>query len=214
MAAGNRNAVRVHPPPGRLMKVIGMSLIVVSLGACPHPAKEVVTLTFLDPEWSHDLTERNVLPDERLQEFTRQTGIRVKHLPAPETALDQLGMARELFRKGSSGPEVSGVDVIWPGTLSEDLIDLKTYFVTELSSVNPDVVASYTVKGKLVAMPCVADIGVLFYRNDLLREYGYGAPPRTWDQLEKMAAKIQQGERAKAQVDRERDRDCFADVSL
>ena len=95
VAAGNRHAVRVHPPPGRLMKVIGMSLIVVSLGACPHPAKEVVTLTFLDPEWSHDLTERNVLPDERLQEFTRQTGIRVKHLPAPETALDQLGMARE-----------------------------------------------------------------------------------------------------------------------
>ncbi len=118
MAAGNRHAVRVHPPPGRLMKVIGMSLIVVSLGACPHPAKEVVTLTFLDPEWSHDLTERNVLPDERLQEFTRQTGIRVKHLPAPETALDQLGMARELFRKGSSGPDVSGVDVIWPGSLS------------------------------------------------------------------------------------------------
>jgi len=201
VAAGNRHAVRVHPPLGRLMKVIGVSLIVVSLGACAHPAKKVVTLTFLDPEWSHDLTERNVLPDERLQEFTRQTGIRVKHLPAPETALDQLGMARELFRKGSSGPDVSGVDVIWPGSLSEDLIDLKTYFVTELSSVNPDVVASYTVKGKLVAMPYVADIGVLFYRKDLLREYGYGAPPRTWDQLEKMAAKIQQGERAKGQKD-------------
>jgi len=41
VAAGNRHAVRVHPPPGRLMKVIGISLIVVSLGACPHPAKEV-----------------------------------------------------------------------------------------------------------------------------------------------------------------------------
>ena len=27
-------------------------------------------------------------------------------------------MARELFRKGSSGPDVSGVDVIWPGSLS------------------------------------------------------------------------------------------------
>jgi trehalose/maltose transport system substrate-binding protein len=131
-----------------------------------------VTLTFLDPEWSHDLTERNVLPDERLQEFTRQTGIRVKHLPAPETALDQLGMAQELLRTGSSSPDVSGVDVIWPGTLSEDLIDLKPYFVKELSSADPDVVASYTVKRKLVAVPYVADIGVLFYRKDLLREYG------------------------------------------
>ena len=91
--------------------------------------------------------------------------------------------------------------MIWPGTLSEDLIDLKPYFVTELSSVDPDVVAGYTVKGKLVAVPYVADIGVLFYRKDLLREYGYGTPPRTWDQLEKMAARIQQGERAKGQKD-------------
>ena len=157
-AAGNRHVALVHPQLGRLTRMIGISLIVVSLGACRHPAKEPVTLTFLDPEWSHDLTERNVLPDERLQEFTRQTGIRVKHLPAPETALDQLGMARELLRKGSSSPDVSGVDVIWPGTLSEDLIDLKPYFVTELSSVDPDMVAGYTVKGKLVAVPYVADI--------------------------------------------------------
>jgi trehalose/maltose transport system substrate-binding protein len=200
-AAGNRHVVLVHPQLGRLTKIIAISLLVMSLGACQHPAKEAVTLTFLDPEWSHDLTERNVLPDERLQEFTRQTGIRVKHLPAPETALDQLGMARELLRKGSSSPDVSGVDVIWPGTLSEDLIDLKPYFVTELSSVDPDIVASYTVKGKVVAVPYVADIGVLFYRKDLLREYGYGTPPKTWDQLEKMAARIQQGERAKGQKD-------------
>ena len=200
-AVGNRHVDLVYPQPSRLTKIIGISLIVVSLSACQHPAKEPVTLTFLDPEWSHDLTERNVLPDERLQEFMRQTGIRVKHLPAPETALDQLGMALDLLRKGSSSPDVSGVDVIWPGTLSEDLIDLKPYFVKELSSVDPDVVASYTVKGKLVAVPYVADIGVLFYRKDLLREYGYGTPPRTWDQLEKMAARIQQGERAKGQKD-------------
>src|SRR5258708_21007703 len=110
-------------------------------------------------------------------------------------------MAQELLRKGSSSPDVSGVDVIWPGTLSEDLIDLKPYFVKELSSADPDVVASYTVKGKLVAVPYVADVGVLFYRKDLLREYGYGTPPRTWDQLEKMAARIQQGERAQGQKD-------------
>ena len=118
-AAGNRHVVLLYPQPRRLITMIGISLIVVSLGAGDHRAKGPVTLTFLDPEWSHDLTERNVLPDERLQEFMRQTGIRVKHLPAPETALDQLGMAQELLRKGSSSPDVSGVDVIWPGTPSE-----------------------------------------------------------------------------------------------
>ena len=101
----------------------------------------------------------------------------MKHLPAPESALDQLGLVRELLRKGVSSPDVSGVDVIWPGTLSEDLIDLKPYFVKELSTVEPDFVASYTVKGKLVAVPYIDVIVVLFYRKDLLREYGYGTPP-------------------------------------
>src|SRR5437879_4017070 len=161
-AAGNRHVALVHPQLGRLTKIIGISLIVVSMGACQHSAKEPVTLTFLDPEWSHDLTERNVLPDERLQEFTRQTGIRVKHLPAPEPTLDQLGMARALLEGGASSPDVLGIDVIWPGTLSQDLIDLKPHFATELYSLDPDVVESYTVKGKLVAVPLHADIGVLF----------------------------------------------------
>ena len=83
-AAGNRHVALGHPQLGRLTEMIGIFLIVLSLGGCRHPAQEPVTLTFLDPEWSHDLTERNVLPDERLLEFTRQTGIRVKHLPASE----------------------------------------------------------------------------------------------------------------------------------
>ena len=149
-AAGNRHVALGHSQLGRLTKMIGIFLIVLSLGGCRHPAQEPVTLTFLDPEWSHDLTERNVLPDERLLEFTRQTGIRVKHLPTPEPTLDQLDMAREVLREGASSSDVLGIDVIWPGTLSQDLIDLKPYFATELSSVGPDVVASYTVKGKLV----------------------------------------------------------------
>jgi trehalose/maltose transport system substrate-binding protein len=200
-AAGNPHAVLLPPQLGRLTKIIFIPLILVSLGACRRPATEPMTLTFLDPEWSHDLTERNVLPDERLQEFTRQTGIKIKHLPTPEPALDQLAIARQLLGEGASGPDVLGIDVIWPGTLSKDLIDLKSSFATELSSLDPDVVASYTVQGKLVAMPFHADMGVLFYRKDLLREYGYGAPPGTWDQLEKMAARIQQGERAKGQKD-------------
>jgi trehalose/maltose transport system substrate-binding protein len=204
LKASNRKIVVVLPGrPGwtKIAGIVGILLLAFGLNRPRPSSDEPVTITFLDPEWSHDLTERNVLPDESLQEFTRQTGIRVKHLPAPESALDQLGLVRELLRKGASSPDVSGVDVIWPGTLSEDLLDLKPYFVKELSSVDPDVVASYTVKGKLVAVPYIADVGVLFYRKDLLREYGYGTPPRTWDQLEKMAARIQQGERAKGQKD-------------
>src|SRR6202166_5289775 len=160
---------------------------------------EPVTVTFVDPEWSHDLTEHTLVADERLKDFTQQTGIGVKHLPTPETALDQLDLVRKLLQQASSTPDVYGVDVIWPGVLSEELTDLKSSLATELSSINADVAASYTVKGRLVAVPYHSDIGVLFYRRDLLRRYGYKAPPRTWYELEQMAARIQQGERARGQ---------------
>jgi trehalose/maltose transport system substrate-binding protein len=50
-------------------------------------------------------------------------------------------------------------------------------------------------------MPYRLNIGVLFYRTDLLLKYGYKEPPRTWDQLEKMATRIQEGERAKGVKD-------------
>jgi ABC-type glycerol-3-phosphate transport system substrate-binding protein len=74
--------------------------------------------------------------DERLKDFTQQTGIGVKHLPTPETALDQLDLVRKLLQQASSTPDVYGVDVIWPGVLSEELTDLKPFLATELASIN------------------------------------------------------------------------------
>jgi trehalose/maltose transport system substrate-binding protein len=63
------------------------------------------------------------------------------------------------------------------------------------------VLASYTVGDKLVAVPHHAYVGALMYRSDLLRRYGYREPPKTWDELETMAARIQAGERAKGEKD-------------
>jgi trehalose/maltose transport system substrate-binding protein len=131
------------------------------------------------------------------QQFTRETGILVRDLPVPETTLDQLELSRRLPKQVGSGPDVLNIDVIWPGVLEPDLVDLRHDLAYEINSLKPQLLQSYAAKGKLVAIPYTVQVGVLQYRSDLLREYGYQHPPRTWDELEIMAARIQAGERAK-----------------
>jgi len=170
-------------------------LLSLALQGCTRPvAHEPVTLTLLD-EWPNKTFSE--ARQQELQQFTRETGIRVSLLPSPESGREKLVLWRELLGTGASGPDVYAVDVIWPGMLAEYFLDLKPYFANEVSLQFPAITASYTVDNKLVAMAYHPDIGLLYYRTDLLRQYGYREPPRTWDELEIMAARIQAGERAK-----------------
>jgi trehalose/maltose transport system substrate-binding protein len=174
--------------------VILVALLLCGLAGCGGNSKPV-TVTVLDPEWS----QPDELPaaEHESEEFTKETGILVRHLPVPETSLSQLSLWRKLLQQGGATPDVLAIDVIWPGILDEYLVDLKGPAATELSAEDLDLVAAYTVNGKVVALPYHPQIGVLSYRVDLLREYGFDHPPETWDELEKMATRIQAGERAK-----------------
>jgi trehalose/maltose transport system substrate-binding protein len=149
----------------------------------------------MDPEWSHDQSRRSVLSEANLREFEEQTGVKVTHLPAPETSQQQLAVMGDLLRKEGT-IDVYGVDVVWSGLLDDGLLDLKPFFGSEISTDDPDVVAGYTVKGKVVAVPYHTNVSVLMYRTDLLKKYGFHAPPQTWAELEKMALRIQQRQRA------------------
>ncbi len=171
-------------------------LLSLLLQGCTRSSKhEPVTLSIVDQQWTTENFHRAEL--QELEEFTRETGIQVKYLPAPESAGEQLALWRELLASGAGGPDVYGVDVVWPGMLGEYFIDLKPYFADEISAQFPATVKSYMVGDKLVAMPRGAGIGILYYRTDLLQRYGYRAPPATWDELETMAARIQAGERTR-----------------
>ena len=137
-----------------------------------------------------------------LDEFTKQTGIRVQILPAHEAAVEQLATWRELLDSRAEVPDVYAIDIIWPRVLADGLIDLKPYVSAEDIAVHfPDLIANYTVDGKLVALPYNISEGLLFYRVDLLAKYGYGAPPKNWEELEAMARRIQAGERANGNKD-------------
>jgi trehalose/maltose transport system substrate-binding protein len=162
---------------------------------CHRAKSEHVTIMFVDPEWLDDRPQRRHLSEEALRQFESETGIQVKHLPTPETPQAQLRLIQELLEQNNS-PDVFGIDVIWSGLLDDVLLNLKPFFNSELAAAEPDLVSTYTVNGRVLAIPYHAHVGVLYYRTDLLTKYGYHTPPQTWSDLEKMAFRIQEGERA------------------
>ena len=96
---------------------------------------------------------------------------RARNRPAaPENASAQLELTKSLLKKGATTPDIYGIDVIWPGMLSDYLVDLKPYFAAESRATDPELTANYTVKGRLVAMPYHSNTGVLFLSNRLAPE--------------------------------------------
>jgi len=180
--------------------LLGVAALFLCLESCcdTTPQPGAVTITLLDPGW----LDKEFVSWRRHEEeeFTRETGILVKDLPAPETAIDQLALWRKLLQNPSDAPDVFAIDVIWPSLTAEHSLSLNSYLADTVDDF-PMLTANDTLNGQLVAMPYHADAGLLFYRTDLLLEYGYRAPPSTWDELEKMAARIQKGERSKGKKD-------------
>jgi trehalose/maltose transport system substrate-binding protein len=187
--------------PTRREVIAGLcSTLLEWLPGCNRANPEPVTITYMDPEWSHDRSQRRFLSEGVLRQFEEETGIKVKHLPAPETSEGQLKLTQELLAEKDT-PDVLGIDVIWSGLLDDALLDLRPLFSSELSAADPELVKSYTVNGRLVAIPYRPYVGVLLYRTDLLAKYGYHTPPQTWSELERMALRIQEAERAAGEKD-------------
>jgi len=135
------------------------------------------------------------------ENFTRQTGIRVDFISGPESMTERLELYHRYLGARSSTPDVYYIDVVWPALLVDEMIDLNPHLARESADQLPAMLKNDTVNSRLAAMPFDTELGVIYYRTDLLRKYGYTHPPATWDELEKMAARIQAGERAAGNKD-------------
>ena len=124
--------------------------------------------------------------------------ITVEILAGPASTTDRLGLILQFFEAQSSEVDVYNIDVVWPGDMAEHLVDLYEFEgVAEAAAEHfQAIVTNNTADGALVGMPYFTDAGLLYYRSDLLEEYGYDGPPTTWAELEEMATTIQAGERA------------------
>lgn len=124
--------------------------------------------------------------------------VTVEVIQGPESASDRYALYLQFFQAQSAEADVLEIDVIWPGDLAEHLVDLYEYEGTQEAAEAhfPAIIENNTVDGQLVGMPAFTDAGLLYYRTDLLEEYGYDGPPETWSELAEMATTIVEGEQA------------------
>src|SRR5262252_2856187 len=129
-------------------------------------------------------------------QFSHRTGVRVEYIPKPESITERLELYRQYLGNSSPTPDVYYVNVVWPAVLADQMVDLNQYLRNESADQIEPLIQNSTVGGKLTGMPFNTELGVLYYRADLLRKYGYKNPPATWDELEQMATRVQNGERS------------------
>jgi trehalose/maltose transport system substrate-binding protein len=139
--------------------------------------------------------------DQALRKFGAERGLHVRYLPYLGSTNECLGMYRQLFQERSSQPDICEIDIIWPAILADDLVDLTPYLGDDIKAFPQELIQSFTIGGRLVALPTYLDTGLLYYRSDLLQKYGFRKPPATWDELGSMAKVIQTGERRSGKRD-------------
>lgn len=172
--------------------------LAIGIGACREDGSaKVGGKARTTVRFSYDaIGKGGTLARELCQEFEAKTGIRVEAVGSTASASERLLLTRQMLGSRSSQVDVYMIDVIWPPILAENLSDLTATFIAEASSFVPENIAANTVARRLVAAPWYCDVGLLYYRQDLLEKYGYAKPPATWSELEAMSRTIQEGERA------------------
>lgn len=176
-----------------MARSIGFMMVIAAfLMASSSPTQAQVSISISCSSLGIELE----LCQEGADAWAKQTGNNVKLVATPPDANERLALYQQLLAAGSADIDVFQIDVIWPGTLANHFIDLKSAIPPEdLMDHFETLTANDTVAGKLVAVPFFVDAGLLYYRQDLLDKYGK-QPPKDWAELTETAKTILAGERA------------------
>ncbi|MGE0766592.1 MAG: ABC transporter substrate-binding protein [Hyphomicrobiaceae bacterium] len=135
------------------------------------------------------------LCSDAVHDWERRTGNTVTIITTPNSSTDRLALYLQMLASRTNDIDVLQIDVVWAGVLAGHLADLRPYVGDAPAAHFPTLIENDTVGGKLVALPWWADVGVLYFRKDLLQKNGI-QPPRTWQQLTASAKVVQDSERA------------------
>ncbi|MFQ5663925.1 MAG: ABC transporter substrate-binding protein [Terriglobia bacterium] len=149
--------------------------------ARPPRADAPVTLVF-----KHAKHPRYQFLNKLIREFQAQhPGIRVREEILPASTDEQHQFYVINLAAEAADFDVIDMDVIWVPEFARAgwLVELTSHLPPEeLTPLNPAALRADWLQGKLFAVPWFVDVGVLYYRRDLLAKYGFG-PPATYPEL-------------------------------
>jgi trehalose/maltose transport system substrate-binding protein len=138
---------------------------------------------------------------QAVERWSEKTGYPAEIVSMPASASERLALYQQFFSAKQSSIDVFQIDVVWPGVLQNHLLDLTPYIPQEeVDRHFANIIENNTVNGKLLAMPLYTDVGILYYRKDLLEKYN-ASVPQTWAELTQTAQHIQAAERAAGNKD-------------
>ncbi|MEM6431274.1 MAG: extracellular solute-binding protein, partial [Deinococcota bacterium] len=105
-------------------------------------------------------------------------------------------MLAVLLETDSPNLDVMMVEPSQLGRLGPHLDNLNQQTAELTAGMFEELIGAGKFDGRQVAIPYAPELGVLYYRRDLLDKYGYLSPPVSWQELEALAFEIQRGERA------------------
>lgn len=184
---------------GRLSRVGVLPAVVIVLlqVVCVGCGPEDRAVTFMAGGEPNEIAYWETL----IADFERKSGVDVRLMRQPADSDQRREELVVPLRSGQPDPDVFLMDVVWVAQLaaSDWLEPLSPFAEKDDLSLDPffgDVVElADRYRGELVALPVYVDGGLLYYRVDLLAEYGFAGPPGTWDELVDCSLKVQEGER-------------------
>lgn len=133
---------------------------------------------------------------EAARQWAEQTGNEVRMISTPASASERLALYQQLLAAQSAAIDVLQIDVVWPGILGSHLVDLSPAMDGATRQAHfPATIDNNTIDGRLVAMPWFTNVGLLYYRRDLLERYGRPVPD-SWVSLAETARVVMEGERS------------------
>src|SRR2546423_5574522 len=133
-----------------------------------------------------------------LREFERQhPGVRVQAESLSWNSDDQHQFFVINLEGRGAAFDVMMLDVVWVAEFARAgwLLDLSPWVTrAELEPHFPSTIAPATWNGRVWAMPWLMNVGILYYRADLLGKYGL-TPPRTWEALVDQVVRVGAAER-------------------